>query len=124
MAIYGEEIRQNSAAATGSNAGGQVGAADGLFDGLRGGQPSPQNLKVPQKDLLIFFRQLAVILQSGVSLAQGLILIAENMNNKKLAHCVLRISARLSAGEELSLSLRQYPKVFQPITIGLIEACL
>ena len=51
-----------------------------------------------------------------------MILIAENMNNKKLAHCVLRISARLSAGEDLSLSLRQYPKVFRPITIGLIEA--
>jgi type IV pilus assembly protein PilC len=28
----------------------------------------------------------------------------------------------LSAGEELSLSLRQYPKVFEPLAIGLIEA--
>ena len=63
-----------------------------------------------------------MILQSGVSLAQGMTLIAENMSNKKLANCVMRISARLSAGEELSLSLRQYPKVFAPITIGLIEA--
>ncbi len=89
---------------------------------LFGGQPAPKNLKVPQKDLLVFFRQLAVILQSGVSLAQGLVLIAENMNNKKLANCVMRIAARLSAGEELSLSLRQYPKVFAPITVGLIEA--
>ena len=40
----------------------------------------------------------------------------------KLGHCVRRISSRLSAGEELSLSLRQYPKVFEPLTIGLIEA--
>lgn len=93
-----------------------------LFGGLLGGQPPPQRLKVPQKDLLVFFRQLSVILQSGVSLAQGLTLIAENMTNKRLAHCVQRIAARLSAGEELSLSLRQYPKVFKPITIGLIEA--
>ena len=93
-----------------------------LFSGLLGGQPAPQQLKVPQKDLLVFFRQLSVILQSGVSLAQGLTLIAENMTNKKLAHCVQRIAARLSAGEELSLSLRQYPKVFKPITVGLIEA--
>ena len=86
------------------------------------GQPAPARLKIPQKDLLMFFRQLAVILQSGVPLAQGMVLIAENMTNEKLSHCVKRISARISAGEELSVSLRQYPKVFESLTVGLIEA--
>ena len=86
------------------------------------GQPTPSKLKVPQKDLLIFFRQLAVILQSGVPIAQGMILISENMSNKKFAACVMRISSRLSAGEEISMSLRQYPRVFEPLSIGLIEA--
>ena len=85
-------------------------------------QPSPRQLKVPEKDLLVFFRQLAVVLQSGVALAQGLDLIAENMNNKKFANCISQVASRLSAGEELSLSLKQYPKVFKPIVIGLIEA--
>ena len=94
----------------------------GLLSELMGGQPAPARLKVPQKDLLVFFRQLAVILQSGVPLAQGLILIAENMTNENLSQCVQQIPSRLSAGEELSLSLRQYPKVFEPLTIGLIEA--
>ena len=79
-------------------------------------------LKVPQKDLLIFFRQLSVILESGVALAQGMSLIAENMTNEKLAYCVQTIAFRLNAGEELSSSLRLYPKVFEPIAIGLIEA--
>ena len=96
--------------------------SSGLLSELMGGPPAPARLKVPQKDLLVFFRQLAVILQSGVPLAQGLILIAENMTNENLSQCVQRISSRLSAGEELSLSLRQYPKVFEPLTIGLIEA--
>ena len=73
--------------------------SSGLLSELMGGQPAPARLTVPQKDLLVFFRQLAVILQSGVPLAQGLILIAENMTNQKLSHCVYRISARLSAGE-------------------------
>ena len=76
--------------------------SSGLFAELMGGQPAPARLKIPQKDLLVFFRQLAVILQSGVPLAQGMILIAENMTNEKLSHCIQRISARLSAGEELS----------------------
>lgn len=85
-------------------------------------QPQAAKLKVPQKDLLVFFRQLSVILESGVALAQGMILIAENMTNAKLAFCVQSIAFRLNAGEELSTSLRQYPKVFEPIAIGLIEA--
>ena len=85
-------------------------------------QPPAAKLKVPQKDLLIFFRQLSVILESGVALAQGMLLIAENMTNTKLAYCVQTIAFKLNAGEELSASLRQYPKVFEPIAIGLIEA--
>ena len=83
---------------------------------------SSRRLTVPQKDLLIFFRQLAVILQSGVPLAQGLELLANNMTNAQFAKCIEQISLRLNAGEELSTCLRQYPKVFKPITIGLIEA--
>ena len=85
-------------------------------------QPAPAKLTVPQKDLVIFFRQLSVILESGIPLAQGLTLIAENMSNKKLSYCIDRIAGRLGSGEELSISLKQYPKVFKPIMIGLIEA--
>lgn len=85
-------------------------------------QPPPAKLTVPQKDLVIFFRQLSVILQSGIALAQGLVLIAENMTNPKLAYCAERIAARLGSGDDLSSVLKQYPKVFKPIMIGLIEA--
>ena len=85
-------------------------------------QPPAAKLKVPQKDLLVFFRQLSVILESGVPLAQGMLLIAENMTNAKLAYCIQHIAFRLNAGEELSSSLRLYPKVFEPLAIGLIEA--
>ena len=96
--------------------------SSGLFSDLFSSQPAPKNLTVPQKDLLVFFRQLAVILQSGVPLAQGLLLIADNMTNRRFAVCIQNIAARLSAGEELSLSLRIYPKVFEPLAVGLIEA--
>ena len=94
----------------------------GLIADLFSRQTAPKNLKIPQKDLLVFFRQLAVILQSGVPLAQGLLLIADNMTNRRLSGCVQHIAGRLSAGEELSLSLRIYPKVFEPLAVGLIEA--
>ena len=97
-------------------------ASTGLFASLFSTEILPKNLKVPQKDLLVFFRQLAVVLQSGVPLSQGLDLLADNMTNPKFSTCISRIAARLSAGEELSLCLKQYPKIFAPITVGLIEA--
>ena len=93
-----------------------------LWASLTSKQPSPRHLTIPGGDLMVFFRQLAVILQSGVPLAQGLLLLGDNMTNPRLAHCVNQIATQLNSGEELSFCLRQYPKVFKPITIGLIEA--
>jgi len=83
---------------------------------------SPNDFSVKQKDLLIFFRQLAVIIQSGVPLAQGIELLSENTKNQKFASLQLQLATRISAGEELSICLKKYPKVFAPITVGLIEA--
>ena len=116
MAEYGASANLSSAAAT-------VGLSlSNIPRRARSKQPIPAKLKVPQKDLVVFFRQLSVILQSGIPLAQGLVLIAENMTNPKLAFCAERIAARLGSGDELSAVLKQYPKVFKPIMVGLIEA--
>ena len=79
-------------------------------------------LKVAQNDLLVFFRQMAVMLKSGVPLSQALELLAENMTNKKFGANIFDISRRLGSGEELSISLGKYPRIFSPIMIGLIEA--
>jgi type IV pilus assembly protein PilC len=79
-------------------------------------------LKVPQADLLVFFRQMAVMLQSGVPLSQGLELLAENMTNKEFGACIFDVSKKLNSGEELSSSLSSFPRIFAPITVGLIEA--
>ena len=79
-------------------------------------------LKVKQDDLLVFFRQMSVMLKSGVPLSQGLELLAENMTNKKFGACVFDISKKLNSGEDLSSCLSSYPRIFAPITVGLIEA--
>ena len=79
-------------------------------------------LKVPQSDLLVFFRQMAVMLKSGVALSQALELLAENMTNKKFGSNIFEVSKKLGSGEELSSSLGSFPRIFSPIMIGLIEA--
>ena len=116
MAEYGQTVSSSRSTQQTSS------SAQGFLSSSSASQVSPRKLKIPQKDLLVFFRQLSVVLQSGVALAQGLVLLAENMTNKKFCVCINAIAARLNAGEELSFCLKQYPKVFAPITIGLIEA--
>ncbi len=81
-----------------------------------------KNTKVKQKDLLIFFKQLSVIIKSGVPLAEGLELLSENMTNKEFARCILIISNKLASGDDLSSAFKIYDRIFNPITIGLIEA--
>jgi len=93
-----------------------------LWEILTSKEISPRRLKVPVKQQMVFFRQLAVIMQSGVPIAQGLVLLSENMTNPQFSNCISTIAGRLSAGETISSCLRMYPKVFKPITIGLIEA--
>ena len=75
MATYGATATAGKNS-TDAGAANTTASSGGLLAELMGGQPSPAHLKIPQKDLLMFFRQLAVILQSGVPLAQGMVLIA------------------------------------------------
>ena len=79
-------------------------------------------LKVPQNDLLVFFRQMSVMLKSGVPLSQALELLAENMTNKEFGANIFDVSKKLGSGEELSTCLSNYPRIFSPIMVGLIEA--
>ena len=44
------------------------------------------------------------------------------MTNKKFGANIFDVSKRLGSGEELSSSLGNYPRIFSPIMIGLIEA--
>ena len=44
------------------------------------------------------------------------------MTNKKFGANIFDVSKRLGSGEELSSSLSNYPRIFSPIMIGLIEA--
>lgn len=99
-----------------------VAGSGSLFGLGKPRHPPPGKLKVKNGELMVFFRQLAVILQTGVPLSQGLELLAENITNPQFAFAVSQISGRLNAGQDLSTALGVYPKVFQPITIGLIRA--
>ena len=118
MATYGKQEKKSVTAARQETQS----SSKTLWEILNSKEVSPRRLTIPVKQQMVFFRQLAVIMQSGVPISQGLVLLSENMTNKQFSGCISTIAQRLSAGEQISTCLRMYPKVFKPITIGLIEA--
>ncbi len=97
-------------------------SASNSFFSISSSNKPNKKLKISLSLKLVFFRQLSVILQSGLPLTQGLDLLSENLSNKKFAFCIKDISSQLGTGVELSNAFKQYPKIFDPIVIGLIEA--
>ena len=73
-----------------------------LWEVLTSNEVSPRRLSVPVNQQMVFFRQLAVIMQSGVPIAQGLVLLSDNMTNPQFSGCISTIAQRLSAGDQIS----------------------
>jgi len=67
------------------------------------------------------FRQLATLLQAGVSLADGLNLMANQHPYGEWRALLQRISQQVSHGTPFSDALRQWPKIFPPLFIALVH---
>ena len=80
-------------------------------------------LKVNQNDLLVFFRQMAVMLKSGVPLAQGLELLAENMTNKNKNNKINKVN-QLRIESNSNESLKQRDDIFEFVLLEIITKLL
>lgn len=78
--------------------------------------------KVKLKDLSIFSRQFATMLNSGLSLLRGLSILVEQTENKELARVLGLVRADVETGNALSTSLAKHPKAFPPLMINMVKA--
>lgn len=77
---------------------------------------------VKSKDLVIFFRQLAILFSAKVSLVEGLRIVAKQTENKYFQEIILKISEEVEAGIILSRAMEKYPKIFSPFYINMIKS--
>ena len=77
--------------------------------------------RVSKKDLAIFSRQLAVMMQSRVPVTQSLESLAIQIKNPGFKKKVLRISQLVQEGNSLSESFAAYPEVFNVFYVSLIK---
>ena len=82
----------------------------------------PGGGRVKPKDLAVFSRQFATMINSGLSLLRALTILAEQTANKRLATVIGEVRAEVEKGTALSVALAQHPKVFNRLYVSMIRS--
>jgi type IV pilus assembly protein PilC len=77
---------------------------------------------VSAKDLQIFTRQLATMIDAGLPLVQCLDILAAQTPNKIFARILGQVKAQVEQGSTFSDALRKHPKVFDELYTNLVAA--
>lgn len=77
--------------------------------------------KISAEDVMLFSRQMYTLLKAGVPILRALAGLQESTQNKAFAAIIGEIRAALDSGRELSVALRQHPKVFSPFYVNMIQ---
>ena len=98
-----------------------AGAEKKLFDYLT--MESLNNIfgRVSLVEKMIFSRQLAVMIDAGLSLNQALEALAEQIQNPKFKKIISQIEVSIRRGESFSDSLAQHPKIFNTIYVNMVR---
>lgn len=74
------------------------------------------------KDLALFCRLFATMLEAGMSLHTILLVLTEQTTNKNLREVLQAVYRKVQAGSSLCHSLSEHPRLFPPVMISMIEA--
>lgn len=78
--------------------------------------------RVGLKDLAIFCRQFATMINAGVSLVRCLDVLEQQTSNVGLKEIIRDIQAEVEGGATLSKAMTKYPRVFSELATGLVRA--
>ena len=78
--------------------------------------------KAKPKDLAVFSRQFATMINAGLPLTRCLAILAEQTANPYLAKITGEMQKDVESGQTLSSVMAKYPKAFPPIYIAMVRA--
>ena len=78
--------------------------------------------KIKSKDLTVFSRQFATMVNSGLSMLRCLYVLEEQTPNKKLSKVIGEIRQDVEAGISLSDALEKHPNVFSKLYVSMVRA--
>jgi type IV pilus assembly protein PilC len=82
----------------------------------------PGSGRVKLKDLAVFSRQFATMINSGLSLLRALTILGEQTDNKRLAQIILLVRAEVEKGTSLSAAMAKHPKAFNRLYVAMVRA--
>ncbi|WP_339059941.1 type II secretion system F family protein [Tepidibacillus marianensis] len=74
------------------------------------------------EELVVFTRQLATLIKSGVTIVDSVRILGEQTTNKQFKKVIYQIDYGLRNGETFSSTLAEHPKAFPPIFINMVRA--
>src|SRR5438270_11126315 len=77
---------------------------------------------VQQKDLLIFTRQFATMIDAGLPLVQCLDILGSQTENPAMRRTIFAVKGKVEAGSTFSDALKDHPKVFDELYVQLCAA--
>jgi type IV pilus assembly protein PilC len=80
------------------------------------------NASVKAKSLMIFTRQLATLIDSGLPLLRGLTVLGRQEPNPIMKSTIMTIADNVQTGSTFSETLSQYPKIFNKLYINMVKA--
>ena len=78
--------------------------------------------RVSPKDLVIFSRQLSVMISAEVPIVQALKVLIRQTANKNLKKVVANIAADVEGGAKFSIALGRYPSVFDDFYVNIVRS--
>ncbi len=78
--------------------------------------------KVKLKEITVFSRQFATMVNAGLSLTKCLAILEEQTENKKFSKTIDQVRKDVEGGSALSEALSKHPQVFQNLFINMIRA--
>ena len=78
--------------------------------------------KVKLKDLAVFSRQFATMVNSGLSLLRALNILTEQTESKELARVLGEVRNDIETGNSLSSGMAKHPDIFPPLMVNMCKA--
>ena len=78
--------------------------------------------KIKLKDLAIFSRQFATMINSGLSLLRALNILTQQTENKELARVLGEVRNDIETGGSLSSAMAKFPDAFPPLMVNMCKA--
>jgi type IV pilus assembly protein PilC len=78
--------------------------------------------RIKIKDVAVFSRQFATMINSGLTLLRSLSILADQTENKELARIIGEVRKDVERGSSLSAALAKHPKAFSRLYVAMVRS--